>query len=195
MASVTLDKVADFDTQSQFQVDTWERSRDIRTDVPTEEKVRRRWCLNFWSTTEMVINNSNPKFRRKGTQHQNGRGRLPCLGGWIRLSAWGAFWESRSGARTRRISSKTNVCPSLSPWGGSWPLLVLIHWCTRSTCYKAGTAVTRLGLQKLQVSRGCIQRFGCSCGRCGALLRKGNLLSPGRSGEPSPRKEKQEFIS
>lgn len=38
MASVTLDKVADFDTQSQFQVDTWECSRDIRTDVPMGKK-------------------------------------------------------------------------------------------------------------------------------------------------------------
>lgn len=169
------------------------------------EKREKTTMLEFLKHVEMAISNSNPQFRRKGTRPQNGRGRFPLLGGWITLPAWGALSESRPGQRTGKMSGRTNMCPSLSPRGGgglgSWLLRGLIHRCSLSTYCVSGTVpvlrikgelsearpsrssrsgrATRRGLSALAGGAGCYWKH-----------RKGNLPSPGRSGEPPPEKRK-----
>lgn len=111
--------------------------------------------------------------------------------------------------QARWVAEQTCAHHSLPGEGGglgSWLLRGLIHRCSLSTYCVSGTVpvlrikgelsearpsrssrsgrATRRGLSALAGGAGCYWKH-----------RKGNLPSPGRSGEPPQRKEKQEFIS
>lgn len=63
-------------------ISSWYMGNVPETSEVSMEKSEKT-TFEFLKHMEMAISNSNPQFRKKGTQPQNGRGKFPLLGGWI----------------------------------------------------------------------------------------------------------------